>query len=454
MTNPDQQVPTTFGSLSELENSIQQQHEDVNVVSVNTASTEGVAPPVLEPVAPQTVLQTPVAPQEAPKAPVEQREDGKRSSSPELEAQVAKDIEESRKKGDTEELKNVLINAMEAILEKQNKISPVAERVEQVLKNVEFDPNNIDIVTDFGSDPMALHNQLELINATKPNITFPVIALKSGYQADITALNNNEKIEIRNLRGSVLDQTLKVLRIVYGKHTATSIGKISFDRWLEVTAEEDYDTLVYGLFCATFPNATQFSMKCPHCRSAIELPLYPSQLIEVIDKDRAGQYVAQVLEGYKRGAEFLAESLVAKRERIILPKSKTVIELHTPTLRHMLSNISNGDKFNKTFNSEITSLLKYINAVYVPNIEALAAGRHQFLAMEDMHQRLALINSLEAEDMTALRKAISDRMRQYMVRYRIPDFSCPTSTCAKPIKNVSVDLTELIFLGIEGELTA
>lgn len=432
---------------------------EVNVLSVNSNTNETTVPPITA-----TTVTTEVTVKD-----VEDKEEVEKASDvrpveevtkvaftpPELEAEIAEHAKTDKENGKTIELLNTLNGTMRELVDNIKNANPIGDNVKTVLDTLSFDPNNITIDNSGNDDVMLLHTQLELLKSVRPDPVFPIIALKSGYKADIAALNNNDKIELRNLTGSGIDQTIKLFKMIHGKIRSTSIGKISFTKFLEVTAEDDYETLVYGIFSASFPNATEYNMGCPHCRTEIKLPLFPSQLIEVIDKEKAGQYVAQVLEGYDKGEEFLKDSLVNKKTREILPKSKSVIEIITPSLQNMLDNMRMVERHKEKYSADLINLTKYISSLFVLNIDAYqATGRAAFLPVTEWSEILEFIANADSADLQKVRNSVSSSIRNYSIQYRIPNFICPSKACAKPIENIDIDLTKLLFIGIVEELSA
>ena len=378
-------------------------------------------------------------------------EDAARHETPELEATVAETRDAAIKNGDIVQDVNPLLNEMRKLGSEMNKNNDIAEKTRKILENAVIDLNNITIVTDNETDPLEMSAQLQMIEASRPKVVTPIIALKSGYKADMLALTSMDKIDMRNLQGTLMDQTIKMLRIVHRKVGETSVGKLKFEDWLAITAEEDYDTILFGLYSSTFPKATEYTVTCGHCKTKNNLNLFPSHLLEVVDRDNASKYVQEVLEGWNRGKDFLAESLVAKTSRIMLPKSRFVIDLCTPTLRNMLDNLTVMERM-KQHPGEIVSLLKYIRGFNIPNIQALAQGKVVYHAVGNQLDRLTHITKLEAEDLSYLRKEIGKRITSNMVTYQIPSFQCANqSDCGKEIKNTTVDLTQLLFIAIREE---
>lgn len=437
-----------FNNIDDLIDSLEEDKREESSkqeeVSINNTSTDA---PVLTPtVAPKVHTDTPKEEKDTSVTVVPE--------APALEAQLLSDRKNDMESGKTEEVFNATLDAMRKLALSSNKISGEMDKISELLANVEIDPYKAIINKTDDSSPLALHDILEQNSVFTPKYTFPVIALKSGYKAEISALTTNEKIEIRNINGSALDQTLKLLKLIHRKIVNTSVGRISFDKFLQITAESDYETLVYGLYAASFPNATEYTLECPHCGEKITLPLYPSQLIEVIDRERSGKYVQEVLLNYNKGEEFLKSSLVQQRKRIVLPHSKSIVEIITPTLHQMISNMRITENLKNRFDSELIAISKSISNIAVLDIGALQAGQGvKYVGLPTGVDTLSYLSeNVNGEDMKAIRRAISEQMRTYSVKYRIPDFTCPAHSCSKEIKEVEIDLVNLLFFGIIGEM--
>lgn len=188
-------------------------------------------------------------------------EEAKKYAAPELEATLAEDEKREAADNTRSKVRNPTVDEMRKLRNSVDANTEQSSKVAEVLKNAVIDLNNITI-EDTSSDPLALHKQVELVSSSTPKISFPIICLKSGYKADLSPLTNNEKIEAYNLNGSIIDVTLKLAKLVHSKITDTSVGRLRFDRFLNITAESEFDTLLYGIYCASFPDATTYTVKC------------------------------------------------------------------------------------------------------------------------------------------------------------------------------------------------
>lgn len=431
-----------------VEESTETQYEEV---SVNTPSVTNEPPPVA------VVAQPTVAEETASPTPsVEVKEETKNEKTdevPPLEVEIAEEAKRAKEEGTTVESVNTLRDAMKPVAEALNK--PTNSKLKGILSSLDsVDVNNIVIADANSVDPLLLHTQVELSKAVVPDPISPVIALKSGYRADMMALTNNDKIQLRQINGSIGDQTTKLLRIIHSKIKDTSIGKLSYQKFLQVTAEEDFDTLMFGIFSATYPDATEYSMRCPHCQTELKMNINPRHLIEIIDREKTSNYVKEVIEGYERGEEFIKNSLVNSTIRKLLPTSKAIVEVITPTLQRTLHNYNLSER-SKIYSSEMITLIKSVSRILVPDIKLFeSTGQVRYLPITDPAEMLGYIDSLSREDMIEIRKVISARLRANRVEYRLPTVNCPNQNCSKEIKNVAVDLTDLLFFAIVGEVVA
>ena len=451
---PTQQVEQTTVQLENIpveQTNVVEQQPTLNIIP------EANKPLVAEMVTPVQETQTPevnepiATPNKAETQVIESTNDieADLKEFPALEAEIAKDAEEAKKAGDTVESVNTIKKALQPTYDKLNK--PTNTKLKNILSNLEIDPNNI-IIDDSDDNPLLLHTQLELVKEVTPDPVSPVIALKSGYRADMAAMNTNDKIELRNIRGSRLDHTTKVLRLIHSKIRNTSIGKLSYNKFIQITAEEDYDTLMFGIFSATYPNAIEYTMNCPYCRTELKLNLEPGHLIEVIDHEKSSTYIKEVLEGYERGEEFIKSSLVNGVTREVLPVTKTIVEIITPTIERMLRNLHLSEN-SKDITDELINTAKSIKRILILNIEHYnRTGEVRYIPIEKTTEIILHINEMNPQDLKVLRKAISKRIRSNRVEYRIPRVNCPNNKCNKEIANVPVDMTELIFFGIAGEV--
>lgn len=387
-----------------------------------------------------SVTEKPVEPEEAPlpsPAPTTEVDT-------ELHAMLTEEVAKNRAEEDSDRvtLKNVTTDFVKQEKAKQH-TSPVSN-----MPTLDFDINDIKVVTS--ANPLDTQRNLSEVLSMSTSPAQPVVALKSGYRASVSAMNNNDKIAIRNTRGTDYEQVLHILKLLYSKLTfPKSDVPMTFDRWLKITAEADYETLVYGLYAATFPAETEYSVDCPHCRSKNTLKVRPEHLIEVIDQKNTSEYIRNVLDNMTRGVAVMDNPLVSQRFKLRL-SNNIVVELGTSSLQEMLDGLTAVKQLEGQYEGALVAMTKYVKTLYVPNLPAFQQGKQEFLALKDRAQILNVLKALPGKDIHEMRRSIARFEAQLLVEYRLPKFRCANPACSKEI-DTDVDMNTLLFIGIAAE---
>ena len=311
---------------------------------------------------------------------------------------------------------------------------------DKVLSNVQVDLSKIKIVKS--SNPLGVFQELETL-FLKPS--YDVIALQSGYRAAFRSLNNDDMIKVRKFTGTEKEQNMKLFNFVFTHMVNGSLGKIRFEDWLKVTAENDFETLIYGIYCATFPNETDYDVSCPKCGKENKARISKELLIQAKDEAATGAYIQDILSKNYPPEELVKHSVVNMKDRVILPSTKIIADIGTPTLHDYLKSLQRAESF-KGYEPEIFTYLKYVEELYIPHIHAFAQGEVEYIQLETIEDKLRTVVEIPPEDRKALDKAIRDKMDKYKVEYKLPDTNC--RHCGTEIKNIVVDMTETLFLSM------
>jgi hypothetical protein len=309
----------------------------------------------------------------------------------------------------------------------------------ELLSNLTFDLTKINIRKD--GDPLKNFEELKNL-MIRP--TFEIIAMQSAYRASMVSLNTDEMIKIRKISGTNYEINRKILSAVYNHIHESTLGKITFEDWCKTTAEEDWETLTYGLYCATYPNESDYNIACPKCGKVHTVKIGKEHLVTVRD-NKVFNLVKDIISRKLSPKELLLHSTVNHTTRIVLPTSKIIIDLSTPTLHDMLMSISNTETFKK-YEPETFGYLKNISGVYFLNIsEYKRSGTVEFLAANTIEEKLQIINNLIPSDRKHLGDAINEKLNEYKIEYRLPNIECTNPDCRNKIDNIVVDMSEVLF---------
>ena len=346
------------------------------------------------------------------------------------------------------DLEEMIASQEETASEKIPSQAPIAETVvegkkpstrEEILSSREVDIKKFKVVKS--ANPLGTFKELDAL-FLKPS--YDVIALQSGYRSAFKAMNNDNMIAIRKFSGSEREQNLKLFNFVFNQMVNSSLGKVSFDTWLKVTAENDFETLIYGIYCATFPNENDYDVTCPHCATVNKMKISKERLIRACDVEETSQYINGILSKNYPPDELVKHSVVNMTERVMLPGTKIICDIVTPTLADYLRTLHRSEQM-KNFEPEIFTYLKYLGDMFIPHIYSFTTDSEpEFIQLETMDDRLRAIVDMPVSDRRALDKAIKEKNSKYKVEYKLPDCNC--IKCHGEIKNIVVDMTEQLFL--------
>ena len=339
----------------------------------------------------------------------------------------------SNAEGDKEEIPSPIPPVKETERRPMTKMEAISQM------NINIDLNKINIVRS--DNPIVVHSEVESLFERS---TFEVIALKSGYRASFSALNNQDMIRVRKISGSLREQNVKLMRIIFDHMVSSSMGKVSFNNWLQVTAEADYETLIYGIYCATFPREVDYTVTCPHCKAKNIRKISKNHLVQVIDKN-VYQYVDTVINERKSVQELIRESELNNKTRVILPESKIVIDIALASIDDLISSLRNAESYGR-FEKEIFGYLKHLSNIYVPVLGSFQKGEPSWLEVTGIEEQANVIANIPFSDRSFLEKAISEKTDKNTVSYCLPDQAC--ASCNEMIKKVSIDMTEVLFQNI------
>lgn len=310
--------------------------------------------------------------------------------------------------------------------------------IEKLLSNITFDLSQVNIrKTD---NPIELFEEIQKRNIF--NATYEVIPLQSAYRVSFRGMNLNTRIAARKISGTNYEQTYKLLKMIYDHIESTNLGKITFDTWLKITAEDDVNTIIFGIYGATYPKESDYSIGCPHCGSRNEIKISKEKLIQVFDQ-KSYKLVAEILGQNLPPIELVKRSCVNHVQRILLPDSKDLIDLGTPTLKDMLDALTKSNN-NRNVEPELFGILKYVNKFAVISHKALLERKViDYIEISSEEQQIERLNNLTDTDKKTLEKAIEEKLKDFEVKYRVPNFKC--NKCTKDVVDVDIGMSEVLF---------
>ena len=197
-----------------------------------------------------------------------------------------------------------------------------------------------------------------------------VVLPQSGYSAVLKGLSSIEIESLVNMYSSTDIYRGRKLELskIHDKIADTSIGRIKFDDFLQMTSLQELNTLWYGIFCSTYPSPSEFPFECEKCgtKHKMKIPHEKLLLLERGKEEEIANSIFKIIEGAKNPKELIEKSQVNTLKRIKLPKSNIIIELKTPTLYDYLEKTINNISSKMIEEDSITvNLMPYIHNIYV-----------------------------------------------------------------------------------------
>jgi hypothetical protein len=301
-----------------------------------------------------------------------------------------------------------------------------------------------------GAGTLALHAAMKAALGRGQSPVFKVVALASGYTAELAPLAFQE---IARLQASAVDPhaaRMKMLQVLHGRCTKFSCGQLRFNDWMKVTAQGDFDTLMYGMYAATYPGDNDFDVGCRYCGHSNKLVADVNTLARVASPDVYGE-ITKMLDPRTDFQGAIANSLVGREVQVELPDSKIVAAIHNPSMQEHMEGVQYYQGIiDRTTGlppparagaDTIRTMVLYTGRLLVP------APGGKYFAVTTPDDKDSLIGRLSRADGTALADAIDEEVKKLSVSYQIPDFNC--GGCGKRNTELALNFENLLFTKLQ-----
>ena len=234
--------------------------------------------------------------------------------------------------------------------------------------------------------------------------------------------------------------------LLHSKVESTSIGKMDFNTFLNNVASLEYDILVYGVLCATFPDEDIFPLTCPMCKSEIEHKYEMRSLL------RAEEMSPKLMDLVKNVADnsyteemakkCFDESVLNTEKSIQLPDSEFICTIGVQNAYSFIYDSVNAiDKMEEKYN-QATIISSAVSKIFVPNPDDDGAT---YLEVDDTTDKVKLIYSLNAKDISILSTKIGEITEGLEFKFGLMDITCPNKKCRHHVNSVEVELDTILF---------
>lgn len=302
---------------------------------------------------------------------------------------------------------------------------------------------------------------IDKVLKAKKNVggTSNVVLVGSGYTA---VMGKCSLFELSNLfldKDNLVETQLSKWSFIYSKMVDSSVKFKSFDHFIKSTAVSDYNTFIFGILCASYPDVDEIGLKCTdiNCpgkvtgtkngqevrskeyefkydiRSIIRAERMTEGLLEKIKEVVDNSYV----EADAARVHQNAPVSVVKRYR--LPASGYVIEGGIESVHDFIYNaarVSDNLEDEKYRQSLTTATM--IRKLYIPDEDG------EYFEFEDkLDIAKALYELYDEADIKAVIKQNAELSKDLVIEYGFAEVTCPYCKHVTPF--VPVDPDDILF---------
>ena len=264
------------------------------------------------------------------------------------------------------------------------------------------------------------------------------MVMKGCSTFELMGLINGDQVNVMTL--------VSKWTLIHSKVESTSIGKLDFNAFLNNVASLEYDILVYGILCATFPDEDTFPLTCPLCKTSIEHKYEMRSLLRAEEmSDRLAELVKYTADSSfteNSAKECFENSLLNTEKSIQLPDSEFICTIGVQNAYSFIYDSVNAiDKLDEKY-SQATIISSAVARIFVPNPDDDGAT---YLEVDDTEDKIKLIYSLNAKDISILSTKIGEITEGLEFKFGLMDINCTNMKCRHHVNSVEVELDTILF---------
>ena len=285
----------------------------------------------------------------------------------------------------------------------------------------------------------------KILNKVNTARSTTVVLPVSGLTLTVKGCSTYELLTlITNDEENLVESQRNKWSLLYSKVINTSIGKLTFDEFLNNVAQMEYEIIVYGVLCATYPENDTFPLNCPKCntkfthnyqiRSLLRAEEITEKMMDAIQHTVDNSYT---LEDAKRCHE---ESILNTVETIKLPQTGHYATIGVQTaqefIEHSLEAITDLDeKYNQS-----AILASAVKAMYLEDPED-----GEYYILDGQMDIIETIYSLFDTDLLVLGQMIGKLVEGMSYKFGLMDITCSNPRCKQHTNTIEVDLERILF---------
>ena len=287
----------------------------------------------------------------------------------------------------------------------------------------------------------------KIIKRVTDSRTTSVVLPLSGYTVTLRGCSGYELMTLMDTKGNAVIDTQNKWSVIHSKIESTSIGKMDFNTFLHNTAAADYNNLLYGIICATYPDDDTIPVTCPNegCKTTYNHHYSIRSLIraeEMSDKLRDEfMKIADASVNKAEARKCHEESSLNIMKTIVLPASEYVAEIYIQSAHDLINRSIKGlneDKDNKYAEASILSTM--VNRMLIPDVDE---DDGSYFEIDAPMQIGEIIYNLPGSDLNILRAVADDMFGDMIMSFGLMNVKCPN--CGHFTPTIPMELENLLF---------
>jgi hypothetical protein len=279
-----------------------------------------------------------------------------------------------------------------------------------------------------------------------------VVAVQSGYTVFVKSMSSSELRTFARRMGNedTYAFEMAMCKAIHSKLTDFSIGELSFEKWMNVTAYPDLQTLFFGLYMAIYPTQRHYNIVCNYCDERIYIPINHDSLIMVPPGSIYQEQIKTILYGTSDPKELVAQSQRFTPIDVYFDNNIRFFRVRTPSIIEFLENAYHHKRDAAIdANPEDAFLTGYIRGYGVLDIELFnKTGEVTYLFDTRPTSIDYALSQMNVEDKSNFRRDVFNYVNRYSVGYQVPRLLCPH--CKRVMQQRDLNMRSL-FLAIRAQ---
>jgi hypothetical protein len=268
--------------------------------------------------------------------------------------------------------------------------------------------------------------------------TFQVVLPLSNYEAHLRGLTLDEIDALKNSFADQFTVKQKLSETIYNCIEQTSIGKISYQDFLQYTVDTDFEILVYAVYNKTYGKINSFTITCPHCGVSHKREIPFNEIIQ-IKSEKILEKINEI-QTTTTPKEFVLENYGFKQRKAIkLEDSQLIVEVG-------YKNIKDITEIDKLYRNSVElvettsfSLLSSIHSVLIPSINS-DGDIEGYVQIDNMIDKRKHLSKITEKDLQQIKKTKEQIVQDMMIEFNVSNIICQNPSCLSKIPDMPVDM--------------